>query len=116
MLQAMTHREVTYARVHVVAWGVWAAMLIAAGIRTGGRGPVAVDTPAEYVALAVTAISCFALVGSAVAARLDVQGMRATLGPISAAAAMSGLMLPCALRRTRWRRDPREGADAPKVE
>jgi hypothetical protein len=116
MLQAMTHREVTYARVHVVAWAVWAAMLIAAGIRTGGRGPVAVDTPAEYVALAVTAISCFTLVGSAVAARLDVQGMRATLGPISAAAAMSGFMVPCALRRARWRRDPLEAADAPKVE
>lgn len=94
----MTDRTVTYARVHLVAWAVWAGMLVVAAVRAGGYSRVVADSTGEYVAMGVLFASSFALVASSVAAKLRVGGMRATFGPISAAAAMTGAMLPAAVK------------------
>jgi hypothetical protein len=97
----MSDRGVTYARVHLFAWAVWAATWVIAIVRAGGQTQIVADSPAEYVGLGILFVSCFTLVLSAVAGRLRVGALRATYGPIAAAAAMLGLMLPCAIRTVR---------------
>jgi hypothetical protein len=98
---AMSVREVTYARVHLVAWAVWAATWVVAIIRAGGQTQIVADNPAEYVGLGILFASCFTLVLSANPGRLHVGTLQATYGPVAAAAAMLGLMLPCAIRTVR---------------
>lgn len=102
----MSDRGVIYARAHLVAWAVWAGTWVVAIIRAGGQTQIVADTPAEYVELGILFASCFTLVLSAIAAKLHVGGMRATSGPISAAAAMLGLMLPAAFRRAKGMMPP----------
>jgi hypothetical protein len=98
---AMSDRQVTYARVHFVAWVVWAATWVVAIIRAGGQPQIVAESPAEYVGLGILFASCFTLVMSATAGRLHAGTLQATYGPIAAAAAMLGLMLPSAIRTAR---------------
>ncbi len=97
----MTNRRVPYSRVHLVAWAVWAGTWVVAVVRAGGQTRIVADGPGEYVELGILFASCFTLVASSVAAKLRVSRMRATFGPISAAAAMTGAMLPAALKLAR---------------
>ncbi|MFD2093638.1 hypothetical protein [Blastococcus deserti] len=104
----------TYARVHLVAWAVWAGMLVVAAVRAGGYSRVVADSTGEYVAMGILFVSSFTLVASAVAAKPRVGRLRATFGPISAAAAMTGAMLPAALKSAArsWQHGPAPRGDS----
>ena len=91
------------ARVHLAAFAVWAGTWVLSLVASGGRTQIVADTPPEYVALGVLFASSATLVGSAVVARLELGGTRATTGPLMAAAAMLGLLLPSALQGARGR-------------
>jgi hypothetical protein len=108
----MSDRRVVYARVHIVAWAVWAGTWIVA-IIASGTTQIFADSPMEYLGLGILIASSFTLVGSTVGAKLEVAGMRATTGPISAAGAMLGAMLPAAwtLARTPQQGSGRGGSD-----
>ncbi|SDO22045.1 hypothetical protein [Geodermatophilus sp. DSM 45219] len=107
-------KRTTAARVHLVAFAAWVGTWVVSVVAAGGRTTIVADTPPEYVALAVLFASCVVTVTSAVVARLDVGGTRATTGPLMATAAMLGLMLPSAVRRIGGPRGERpEGRDHP---
>jgi hypothetical protein len=92
----MSDHRVTLARIHLASWAAWASTVAAGVIASGGQTPIAIDDPADYAAFGIAFASCMALVSSAVAAKLDVGGMRASFGPLASAAAMLGGMLPAA--------------------
>ena len=87
--------------VHLGAFVVWVGTWVVSIELAGGQTQIVADTPGEYIGLGVLFASCFTLVGSAAAARLEVGGSRATSGPLMAAAAMLGGFVLAAVRRTR---------------
>ena len=101
----------TYARVHLASWASWAGSLVFSLVFSGGQTRLVVDDAGDYVAFGIAFASCMVLVGSSVAAKLLVGGIRASFAPAGAIAAMLGGMLPAAWVLA-WPSGPKVAPDA----